>query len=85
MASPSILVIYLLGFGVPSLPLGRAALAGVLGVAGLRPVLLSAYVAEVYRARIESVHQAGVGRARSGLCRVADSALRGGAAGRFVR
>ncbi len=68
---PSILVIYLLGFGIPGL--------GLPGVTsdefswGLVALVLvwSAYVAEVYRAGIESVHPSQEAAARSlGLSRV---------------
>jgi polar amino acid transport system permease protein len=67
---PTILVVYLLGFGVPSL-----ALPGVPADAALWAVIAlilsySAYVAEVYRAGIESVHPSQVAAARSlGLSR----------------
>jgi polar amino acid transport system permease protein len=67
---PTILVIYLLGFGVPAL--------GIQGVPDSRffwgvvslVLVYSAYVAEVYRAGIESVHGSQVAAARSlGLSR----------------
>jgi polar amino acid transport system permease protein len=67
---PTILVVYLLGFGVPSL-----ALPGVPADAAFWAVIAlilsySAYVAEVYRAGIESVHPSQVAAARSlGLSR----------------
>jgi polar amino acid transport system permease protein len=67
---PSILVIYLLGFGVPGLRL-----PGVTGdpfVWGLVALVLvwSAYVAEVYRAGIEAIHPSQEAAARSlGLSR----------------
>jgi len=67
---PTILVVYLLGFGVPSL-----ALPGVPSDAAFWAVVAlilsySAYVAEVYRAGIESVHPSQVAAARSlGLSR----------------
>ncbi|HUG47301.1 MAG TPA: amino acid ABC transporter permease [Candidatus Limnocylindria bacterium] len=70
-AVPSILVIYLLGFGVPGLRL-----PGVTGdpfVWGLVALVLvwSAYVAEVYRAGIEAIHPSQEAAARSlGLSRV---------------
>lgn len=68
---PSILVIYLLGFGVPGLRL-----PGVTGdpfVWGLVALVLvwSAYVSEVYRAGIESIHPSQDAAARSlGLSRL---------------
>ena len=54
---PVILVVYLIGFGVPALELrGRAARDPVvLGGAALA-LSYAAYVAEVYRAGIDSVH-----------------------------
>ena len=68
---PLLLVIYILGFGVPGLEIP--------GVSDRSPVILgtvalilsySAYVAEVYRAGIESVHDSQVAAARSlGLTR----------------
>jgi polar amino acid transport system permease protein len=68
---PLLLVIYILGFGVPGLDIN--------GISDRSPVILggaalvlsySAYVAEVYRAGIESVHESQVAAARSlGLSR----------------
>jgi polar amino acid transport system permease protein len=53
---PTILVVYLVGFGVPALALsGLPTGAVVLGGAALA-MCYSAYVSEVYRAGIESVH-----------------------------
>ena len=53
---PTILVIYLIGFGVPALELsGLPSDPVILGSAALA-LSYSAYVAEVYRAGIESVH-----------------------------
>ena len=70
-AVPSILVIYLLGFGIPGL-----GIAGVpndvffWGVISLT-LVYSAYVSEVYRAGIESVHWSQEAAARSlGLSRL---------------
>jgi polar amino acid transport system permease protein len=68
---PLILVILALGFGVPALSLtfvsGQS--AAVYGVAAL-VLSYSAYVSEVYRAGLNSVHQSQVGAARSlGLSR----------------
>jgi polar amino acid transport system permease protein len=54
---PTILVVYLVGFGVPALELaGVPSNPIVLGGAALA-ASYSAYVAEVYRAGIDSVHQ----------------------------
>ena len=67
---PVILVIYLLGFGMPSLALsGLPKSATFWGVVALI-LAYSAYVAEVYRAGIESVHPSQVAAARAlGLSR----------------
>ena len=68
---PTILVIYLLGFGIPSLQLTGVPNSPVFW--GMVGVILSysAYVAEVYRAGIESVHPSQTAAARSlGLSRV---------------
>jgi polar amino acid transport system permease protein len=63
---PLILVIFALGFGVPALNLtlvsGQS--AAVYGVAAL-VLSYSAYVSEVYRAGLNSVHQSQVAAARS--------------------
>jgi polar amino acid transport system permease protein len=54
--TPTILVVYLVGFGVPALELtGLPTDPVVLGCAALS-LSYSAYVAEVYRAGIDSVH-----------------------------
>ena len=68
---PTILVVYLLGFGVPSLQIPGVPSSGVFwGMVGLI-LSYSAYVAEVYRAGIESVHPSQMAAARSlGLGRV---------------
>jgi polar amino acid transport system permease protein len=67
---PTILVIYILGFGAPALQLqGVPDSPFFWGVAAL-VLVYSAYVAEVYRAGIESVHPSQVASARSlGLSR----------------
>ena len=67
---PTILVVYLLGFGVPSLDLpGVPTNPAFWGVVALI-LSYSAYVAEVYRAGIESVHPSQGAAARSlGLSR----------------
>ncbi|MEO8476703.1 MAG: amino acid ABC transporter permease [Actinomycetota bacterium] len=67
---PTILVIYLLGFGVPALGIeGIPNSRFFWGVVSL-VLVYSAYVAEVYRAGIESVHGSQIAAARSlGLSR----------------
>jgi polar amino acid transport system permease protein len=67
---PTVLVIYLLGFGVPGLGLsGVTNSAFVWGIVAL-VLVYSAYVAEVYRAGIDSVHPSQEAAARSlGLSR----------------
>jgi len=67
---PTILVIYLLGFGMPALAIpGIPRSATFWAIVGLI-LSYSAYVAEVYRAGIESVHPSQVSAARSlGLTR----------------
>ncbi len=67
---PTVLVVYLLGFGVPSLGLpGVPTDPAFWGVVAL-VVSYSAYVSEVYRAGIETVHPSQVASARSlGLTR----------------
>src|ERR1700678_2033334 len=63
---PLILVIFALGFGVPALSLQFLSTqsAAVYGVAAL-VLSYSAYVSEVYRAGLNSVHQSQVSAARS--------------------
>jgi polar amino acid transport system permease protein len=67
---PTILVIYILGFGAPALQLtGIPKSPFFWGIVAL-VLVYSAYVAEVYRAGIESVHPSQVAAARSlGLTR----------------
>jgi polar amino acid transport system permease protein len=67
---PTILIIYLLGFGVPALGLsGVPNTPFFWGVASL-VLVYSAYVSEVYRAGIESIHPSQEAAARSlGLTR----------------
>jgi polar amino acid transport system permease protein len=67
---PTILVIYLLGFGVPALAIsGVPRSEFVWGIVAL-VLVYSAYVSEVYRAGIESVHPSQEAAARSlGLTR----------------
>jgi polar amino acid transport system permease protein len=68
---PTILVIYLLGFGVPALAIsGLPRSPLVWGVVAL-VLVYTAYVSEVYRAGIESVHPSQEAAARSlGLTRL---------------
>jgi polar amino acid transport system permease protein len=67
---PTILVIYILGFGAPALDIGGIPRSPFFwGVVSL-VLVYSAYVAEVYRAGIESVHPSQEAAARSlGLSR----------------
>jgi len=69
---PTILVVYILGFGAPALQLSWLEWATPLFWGTLALVLVySAYVAEVYRAGIESVHTSQEAAARSlGLSRL---------------
>lgn len=63
---PLILVLLLLGFGVPALSLGGVSFQPVVIYGGAALVLTySAYVAEVFRAGIESVHPSQRAAARS--------------------
>jgi polar amino acid transport system permease protein len=69
---PLLLVIYMFGFGIPGLQIRGISDQSpvVLGIAAL-VLSYSAYVAEVYRAGIESVHESQVVAARSlGLSRM---------------
>jgi polar amino acid transport system permease protein len=62
---PTILVIYILGFGAPGLQLRAVPTSPFFwGVVAL-VLVYSAYVAEVYRAGIESVHPSQISAARS--------------------
>ncbi len=62
---PTILVIYILGFGVPALALPGVPIDPLFwGVVSL-VLVYSAYVSEVYRAGIESVHPSQAAAARS--------------------
>ncbi len=62
---PSILIIYVLGFGIPALRIeGVTSDVFVWGVVSL-VLVWSAYVAEVYRAGIQSVHPSQAAAARS--------------------
>jgi polar amino acid transport system permease protein len=63
---PLILIIFAIGFGAPALQLGviSSQSAAVYGVAALI-ISYSAYVSEVYRAGLNSVHRSQVAAARS--------------------
>ena len=62
---PTILVIYLLGFGVPALQLSGVPSSELFWGTTALVLVYSAYVAEVYRAGIESVHPSQDAAARS--------------------
>ncbi len=68
---PLLLVLYMIGFGVPGLDLGFISYLPDVAYGVISLVLVySAYVAEVYRAGIESVHESQNAAARSlGLTR----------------
>jgi polar amino acid transport system permease protein len=62
---PTILVIYLLGFGVPALQLSGVPTGELFWGTTALVLVYSAYVSEVYRAGIESVHPSQSAAARS--------------------
>ncbi|MGQ0671053.1 MAG: amino acid ABC transporter permease [Actinomycetota bacterium] len=67
---PTILIVYLLGFGIPGLALSGVPKSATFWAVVALILSYSAYVAEVYRAGIESVHPSQVAAARSlGLSR----------------
>jgi polar amino acid transport system permease protein len=67
---PSLLVIYLLGFGIPGLQLPGVPSEPFLWAAVALTLVYTAYVSEVYRAGIESIHPSQAAAARSlGLTR----------------
>jgi len=67
---PTLLVVYILGFGVPSLALPGVPQSATFWAVTALILSYSAYVAEVYRAGIESVHPSQGAAARSlGLTR----------------
>jgi polar amino acid transport system permease protein len=67
---PTILVIYLLGYGMPALNLQGIPESDYVWAVVALTLVYSAYVAEVYRAGIQSVHASQVAAARSlGLTR----------------
>ncbi len=62
---PTVLVIYILGFGVPALQLQGVPISPLFWGAVALVVVYSAYVSEVYRAGIDSVHPSQTAAARS--------------------
>jgi len=69
-AVPGILVIYMLGFGIPALGLTGVPIDQFFWAVVALTLLYSAYVSEVYRAGIESIHPSQDAAARSlGLSR----------------
>ena len=70
-AIPGILVIYMLGFGIPGLGIAGIPVDPFLWAVVALTLLYSAYVSEVYRAGIESIHPSQEAAARSlGLTRL---------------
>jgi polar amino acid transport system permease protein len=70
-AIPGVLVIYILGFGIPGLGIAGIPVEPFLWAVVALTLLYSAYVSEVYRAGIESIHPSQDAAARSlGLSRV---------------
>jgi polar amino acid transport system permease protein len=70
-AIPGVLVIYVLGFGIPGLGIAGIPVEPFLWAVVALTLLYSAYVSEVYRAGIESIHPSQEAAARSlGLTRV---------------
>jgi polar amino acid transport system permease protein len=67
---PTILVVFMLGFGIPGLKIQGLPQSGLFWACVALVLTYSAYVAEVYRAGIESVHPSQAAAARSlGLTR----------------
>ena len=62
---PTILLVYLLGFGIPGLQLSGVPNSQFFWAAVALVLVYSAYVAEVYRAGIESIHPSQSAAARS--------------------
>ncbi len=62
---PTVLVVYLLGFGVPAMQLPGVPRSNAFWAVVALILSYSAYVAEVYRAGIESIHPSQVASARS--------------------
>ena len=80
---PTILVIFILGFGMPALELQGVPNSDVFWAIVALTLVYTAYVAEVYKAGIESVHPSQTAAARSlGLKRAQAHAIRRAAAGR---
>lgn len=70
-AIPGVLVIYVLGFGIPGLGIAGIPVEPFLWAVVALTLLYSAYVSEVYRAGIESIHPSQEAAARSlGLTRI---------------
>ena len=70
-ALPGVLVIYILGFGMPGLGIEAIPRDPFFWAVVSLPLIYSAYVSEVYRAGIESIHPSQEAAARSlGLSRV---------------
>jgi polar amino acid transport system permease protein len=68
---PTVLVVYLLGFGVPAMQLPGVPRSPTFWAVVALILSYSAYVAEVYRAGIESIHPSQIASARSlGLTRI---------------
>jgi polar amino acid transport system permease protein len=67
---PTLLLVYLFGFGIPALQIPGVPISGIFWGSVALSLSYSAYVAEVYRAGIESVHSSQTAAARSlGLTR----------------
>lgn len=64
-ALPGLLVIYILGFGIPGLRLEGVPIDPFFWAVVALTLLYSAYVSEVYRAGIESIHPSQMAAARS--------------------
>jgi polar amino acid transport system permease protein len=70
-ALPGVLVIYILGFGIPGLGLAGVPIEPFFYAVVALTLIYSAYVSEVYRAGIESIHPSQTAAARSlGLSRI---------------
>ena len=83
---PTILLIFMLGFGVPALGLSGVPTSALVWATMALIIIYSAYVAEVYRAGIESVHPSQDAAARSlGLTPRAVASLRRHPAGGAAR
>ncbi|MGZ8514025.1 MAG: amino acid ABC transporter permease [Candidatus Limnocylindrales bacterium] len=70
-ALPGVLVIYILGFGIPGLGLAGVPIEPFFYAVVALTLIYSAYVSEVYRAGIDSIHPSQTAAARSlGLSRI---------------